>query len=220
MTFRRPSAEASPDTWMAFARMLAVVTVGYNVIEGLVSMGFGAADESMALFGFGADSFIEVGSALLVLWRLRAKEGCAATGLRRERQATRGIGILFLLLAAGIAVGSIAQLATHRHPETTLPGVIISLVSLGGMAWLWRAKRAAADALDSRTLQGDAACSLACIQLSAVLFAGSLLFVHWPALWWVDALAALVLCGFIAKEGIQGIRAAARPDFDGGCGCH
>jgi len=101
-----------------------------------------------------------------------------------------------------------------------MPGVIISLVSLSGMTWLWRSKQVAAAALDSRTLKGDAACSLACIQLSAVLFLGSLLFVFWPALWWVDSLAALVLCGFIAKEGIQGIRAASRPDFDGGCGCH
>lgn len=205
---------------MAYARLLAVVTVVYNVIEGLVSMGFGASDASMALFGFGADSFIEVGSALLVLWRLKAGEGCAATRLRRERKATRGIGILFLLLAVGIAVGSIAQLITHCHPETTLPGVLISLVSLSGMAWLWRSKQVAATALDSHTLKGDAACSLACIQLSAVLFLGSVLFLLWPALWWVDAVAALVLCGFIAKEGLQGIQAAARPDFDGGCGCH
>jgi divalent metal cation (Fe/Co/Zn/Cd) transporter len=220
MTFRRPASDATPDTWMTYARMLAVVTVVYNVIEGLVSMGFGASDESMALFGFGADSFIEVGSALLVLWRLKAGEGCTATRLRRERKATWGIAVLFLLLAMGITVGSIAQLVTHRHPDTTLPGVIISLVSLSGMVWLWRSKQVAAAALNSQTLKGDAACSLACIQLSAVLFAGSILFVFWPALWWVDSLAALVLCGFIAKEGIQGIQAASRPDFDGGCGCH
>ena len=220
MIFRRPAADASPGTWMTYARMLAIVTVVYNVIEGLVSMGFGASEESVALFGFGADSFIEVGSALLVLWRLKAREGCAVTRLRRERKATRGIGILFLVLAVVIAVGSVAQLVTHRHPETTLPGVIISLVSLSGMAWLWRSKQVAAAALDSHTLKGDAACSLACIQLSAVLFAGSILFVFWPALWWVDSLSALVLCGFIAKEGVQGLQAAARPDFDGGCGCH
>lgn len=220
MTFRRPAPTASTQTWMGYARMLALVTVAYNLLEGLVSMGFGASDESIALFGFGADSFIEVGSALLVLWRLKADQGCAASRLERERKATRGIGVLFLLLAAGVAAGALLQLATHRHPDTTLPGLVISLASLSGMAWLWRAKRAAAAALDSQALAGDAACSLACIQLSAVLFLGSLLFLLWPGLWWVDAAAALVLSAFIAKEGVQGIRAAARPDFDGGCGCH
>ncbi len=88
------------------------------------------------------------------------------------------------------------------------------------MAWLWRAKRPAAAALHSRTLAGVAACSLACILLSGVLFAGGVLFQLWPALWWVDSLVALVLCGFIAKEGIKGIQAASRPGFDGGCGWH
>lgn len=220
MTFRRPSEASETPVWLAHARTLAWVTIAYNLLEGLVSMGFGAADNSIALFGFGADSFIEVGSAVLVLWRLRADQGCADTLVQRERRATRGIGILFLLLAIGTAIGAVVQLITHRHPGTTLPGVVISVASLLFMAWLWRAKLRVARALDSRTLEGDAACSLACIQLSCVLFVGSVIFVLWPALWWVDALAALVLSGFIAKEGIQGIRAASRPDFSGGCGCH
>jgi divalent metal cation (Fe/Co/Zn/Cd) transporter len=220
MRFRRPAASDSLDAWMGYARTLALVTVVYNVVEGVVSMGFGASDDSVALFGFGADSFVEVGSALLVLWRLGADQGCADSRIRRERRATRGIGALFLLLAAGVAAGAVLQLLARRHPETTLPGVVISLASLLGMAWLWTSKRAAAAALNSPALAGDAACSLACIQLSAVLFAGSLLFVLWPALWWVDSLAALVLCGFIAREGVEAIRASYRPDFQGGCGCH
>lgn len=88
------------------------------------------------------------------------------------------------------------------------------------MAWLWRVKVKAAKALDSRTLAGDAACSLACIQLSLVLFAGSLVFLAFPALGWVDAAAALVLAAFIGKEGLESIAAARRPGFTGGCGCH
>ena len=72
----------------------------------------------------------------------------------------------------------------------------------------------------SRTLQGDAACSRICIQLSLVLFAGSLLFLLHPALWWADGAAALVLSGFIGREGLQGLRAAMQKDFSGGCGCH
>lgn len=220
MSLRRPRADAPLPSWAAHARALAWATIAYNLLEGLVSMGLGAADDSMALFGFGVDSFIEVGSALLVLWRLKGQATCSASALQRERWATRSIGILFVALALGIAGGAIAQLATRRHPTTTLPGVIISLASLGFMAWLWQAKRRAAKALDSRTLEGDAACSLACIQLSGVLFTGSVLFALWPVLWWVDAVAALTLAGFVAREGVQGIRAAARPDFSGGCGCH
>lgn len=215
-----PRSDAPHAHWLRYARQLAWFTLAYNLVEGLVSMGFGAAEESIALFGFGADSFIEVGSALLVLWRLGESSGCATTRLKRERKATLGIGVLFILLALGTAFASTLQLASHRHPETTLPGAIISSASLVFMFWLWRAKRRAAIILDSRTLEGDAACSLACIQLSVVLLGGSLVFLGFPALWWVDGAAALILAFFIAREGLAMVRAARNPDFSGGCGCH
>lgn len=214
----KPAMDAPREAWVRYAKTLAVFTILYNLAEGLVSMGFGLTDDSVALFGFGADSFIEVFSALLVLWRLRGGDGHEA--LARERKATKGIGALFLALAVGIAGGSLLQLAGRRHPETTLPGLIVAALSLGFMVFLWRMKRAAAKALDSRALEGDAACSLACIQLSAILFTGSLIFLLWPALWWADAAAALALSALIAKEGWEMRKAAAREDFDGGCGCH
>lgn len=220
MRMSAPRRDDPRASWHSYALGLAVFTIAYNLVEGLVSMGFGAAEDSVALFGFGADSFIEVGSAILVLWRLREPGGCAATRLMRERKATLGIGILFVVLALGTLLGSALQLASHRHPETSIPGMLISAISLGFMFWLWRSKCQAAAVLDSRALQGDAACSLACIQLSGVLFAGSLLFWVAPALWWSDAVAAIALAVFISKEGISMIRAAGRPEFSGGCGCH
>jgi divalent metal cation (Fe/Co/Zn/Cd) transporter len=88
------------------------------------------------------------------------------------------------------------------------------------MAWLWRAKVHAARALDSGTVRADAACSLACIQLSGVLFVGSLVCAVAPALGWADAVAALLLSAAIAKEGLSTLRAASRADYQGGCGCH
>lgn len=214
-----PDPGAPRETWIRYAKVLAVFTILYNLAEGLVSMGFGWSDDSVALFGFGADSFIEVFSALLVLWRLRA-EGCGDDLVARERKVAKGIGWMLLLLAAGTIGGSLLQLKAGGHPSTTLPGVIVSLASLGFMVFLWRAKRVAAKALDSRALEGDAACSMACIQLSTILLTGSLIFLAAPRLWWVDSAAALLLSLFIAKEGWKMRQAASRDDFDGGCGCH
>jgi len=200
--------------WRRRALWLSALTIVYNLAEGLVSMAFGWADDSIALFGFGADSFIEVASALLVLWKLLDHGNLA-----RERKATRAIGWLFLALTAGIAGGALLQLTAQRHPPTTVPGLVISLLSLSFMVFLWRAKLQAARALDSATVAADAACSLACIQLSLVLFAGSLLFLVVPTLWWVDATAALGLALLIGKEGVGMIRAARSAAFTGGCGC-
>ena len=202
------------DQWRRRALWLSALTIAYNLVEGVVSMAFGWADDSIALFGFGADSFIEVASALLVLWKLLDHGNLA-----RERNATLGIGWLFLALAAGMAGGALLQLMARHHPPTTVPGLVISALSLACMVFLWRAKRQAAQALDSATLEADAACSLACIQLSAVLFAGSLLFLLLPGLWWVDAAAALGLALLIGREGLGMVRAARSAAFTGGCGC-
>ena len=202
------------DQWRRRALGLSALTIAYNLVEGVVSMAFGWADESIALFGFGADSFIEVASALLVLWKLLDHGD-----LTRERKATLGIGWLFLALTAGMVGGALLQLLAKHHPPTTLPGLVISALSLTFMVFLWRAKRAAARALDSATLEADAACSLACIQLSVLLFAGSLLFLLLPTLWWVDAAAALGLALLIGKEGLGMVRAARSAAFTGGCGC-
>jgi len=221
MRIRQPGLDSPRELWVSYALFLAVFTVAYNLIEGLVSMGFGWADDSVALFGFGADSFIEVGSALLIVWRLRAEgSGCASTRKRRERRAAAGIAWLFLLLALGTSLGALLQLAARSHPASTVPGLLVSALSLSFMYGLWRAKRRSAAALDSRALEGDAACSRACMQLSLVLFSGSLLFRIVPALWWADAVAALILALMIGREGWQMLKAARHADFDGGCGCH
>lgn len=205
------------EDWLKKALGLAWITVLYNLVEGGVSIGFGVDEGSVALWGFGLDSLVEVGSAALVLWRLRDTCGHASP---RERTATLAIGALFLVLAASVVAGSGLQLWRHEHPHTTLPGVVISTASLSFMVYLWRAKLRTARVLDSATLRADAACSLACIQLSAVLLAGSLAFALAPELWWADAAAGFGLAVLIAREGLGMIQAARKPDFQGGCGCH
>jgi divalent metal cation (Fe/Co/Zn/Cd) transporter len=197
------------------AIFLGWFTILYNLVEGAVSMGFGWSEESLALFGFGVDSWIEVASAAVVLWRLRGH-----AEIERERRAALVIGGLFVALAAATALGAVLQLAAGQHPDSTVPGVVVSLASLGVMAWLWQAKVRVAKAIGSRTLEMDAACSRACIQLSVVLLAGSVLYLLVPALWWVDAAAALGLAALILKEGVEGIREARKPTFTGGCCGH
>lgn len=215
-----PIVDARRSTWVKRALWLAWVTIAWNLLEGGVAMYFGWAEESVALFGFGVDSWIEVTSASIVLWRLRGETGQGdGPGREKERSATKAISALFASLALGVSVGAILQLSAGARPATTLPGLLVAGVSLSFMFALWAAKRRAAEALDSKTMMMDVACSMACIHLSGVLFVGSLLFLLLPQLWWADSVAALGLAVLIGREGWQGWRAAARPEFDGGCGC-
>jgi divalent metal cation (Fe/Co/Zn/Cd) transporter len=200
------------------ARRLAWLTIGYNLIEGLVSVLFGVADDSISLLGFGLDSFIEVFSAVIVLWRLaRESSSCGANlGTERERIATRGIGLLFVLLAIVVTANSLHRLAGRLHPDTAVPGIVISALSLSFMYFLYRAKMKVALALDSKTLRSDAICSAACIWLSLVLLLGSAAW-RFGGVWWADSVAAVIIALLILREGVENLRASWAREFTGCC---
>lgn len=207
------------DYWTRKAIVLSYFTIFYNLVEGVVAILFGISDESFALFGFGADSFIEVGSAMLVLWRFRQENDLIKVHQdNREKKASIAIGFLFLLLTVITLVGSSIQLWNKSHPTTTIPGVIVAGISLSFMFFLWRAKLQVAQKLGSSVVRGDASCSLACIKLSGILFVGSLLYLLLPSLWWVDSLAAIILSVFIGMEGLEIIE-ESRKGKSGACGC-
>ena len=203
-----------------WAITLSWFTISYNVIEGVVSIFLGISEGSMALAGFGGDSLIEVASASLVLWRFRGDFDVGTKlAIEKEKRATLGIGILFVLLALVTVLAASANLFSKVTPDTTLPGLIVSLVSLSFMFYLWASKKKVAKSLNSSTMAKDASCSLACIKLSFILFAGSLLYMAMPTLWWADSAAALLLSIFIGHKGIETIKATRKKNFVGGCGC-
>ncbi len=203
--------------WERRAWALAWFTVLWNLLEGGVSIAFGVADDSVALWGFGADSLIEVASAIVVMARL-----AGASRLPPQRPSgwppwpSAGSSWPWPWWWLG---KPIRQLAAGKHPPTTVRGWSSPALSLAFMGFLWQAKLRAAAALDNAALKSDAACSRACIQLSLVLLGGSLLFLLSPRLWWVDGAAAILLALLIGREGLGMIRAARDPHFTGGCGC-
>ena len=202
------------------ARYLAWFTIIYNVVEGIVSIVFGISDESISLLGFGLDSFIEVFSAIIILWRIGLEFTHAEdkAALDRERLATRGIGALFILLTGVVLVNSCLRLYHHISPDTALPGIVISVASLSFMFYLYFAKIKVATELNSKALKSDAMCSLACIWLSVVLLIGSGIF-YLTRIWWADSAAAIIIALLILREGIENVQSSLKPEFDGCCSC-
>ena len=134
------------------AIILSFITITYNFIEAIISLYFGIEEESWSLVGFGLDSFIEIGSALFVLWRLKKSDNLSDNEITRERRGSMGIGILFILLAIVTMAGASERLISRAAPNTTLPGLIIALVSIVTMFFLWKAKKGFAIKLDSHTV--------------------------------------------------------------------
>ena len=180
---------------------LAYLTVGWNLVEGFVAVGAALAAGSVALLGFGIDSFVETASGLIIIWRLMAER--RAIDHERietiERRAQRLVAASLVGLAAYITVDAVTTLVGGERPEPSPVGVGVAALSLGVMWWLARAKRRTAIALGSRAMQADAFQTTACWWLSLAVLVGvgfNTLF----GLWWADPVAALVIPVFLIRE--------------------
>jgi len=180
---------------------LALFTIVFNIAEGAASTYFGYEDGSLTLFGFGADSFIEVVSGLGVLHmiaRIRLHRDSSRDGF--ERTALRVTGIAFYGLVVVLFAMSLHSILTGQRPATTLWGVIISVVSITVMAVLFLAKRGVGKRLSSEAIIADAECSLVCIYMSIVLLAASVIY-ELTAIPYVDAIGTFGLAYFSLREG-------------------
>jgi len=194
-------------------RRLEYFTIAWNALEGLVAVVAGAIAGSISLVGFGIDSFIEVTSGSVLLWRMSVDAEVHRRELN-ERRALRIVGVCFLLLAAYIAYESASDLRSRRAPEHSIPGIVLACVSLVVMPLLSRAKRKVGTALGSAAMHADAKQTEFCTYLSAILLAGLLLNAPF-GLWWADPVAALIMVPIIAKEGIEGLQGKACDECPG-----
>ncbi len=192
---------------------LEYFTVGWNVVEGLVAVMAALAAGSIALLGFGIDSFVECASGLVLVWRLSAeRRGMDGEAIEKlDQRAHRLVGASLFLLAIYIVLDAGHALWRRERPEPSLIGILLTSVSIITMVWLARAKRKAAAALQSRALEADAFQTTACFWLSIITLAGVGLnaVFGW---WWADPVAALGMTWFIGREGLEAWRGED-------CGC-
>ena len=196
------------NRYWSYALWLALFTILYNFAEGLISIFFGISDETLTLFGFGIDSFIEVMSGLGILAMVfRIRQNPETPRSQFERAALRVTGTSFYLLALALGVTAIYNLFTAHKPETTLPGLIISLISIAIMWLLVIGKRKVGHTLNSSPILADANCTMVCVYMSVVLLASSLIY-ELTGFGFVDSIGALGLIYFSYNEGKESFEKA------------
>ncbi len=173
------------------------------MLEAGLTIPAGLAAGSIALLGFGLDSFIEVGSSSAVLWGMAGHDD--ERRAQREKTSLKVVGALLLALAAYIAYDSLISLVRHEHAQRSIFGIIVLAVSFGAMLWLRRSKRAVAAQLGSDALAADAKQSEFCAYLSAIALVGLALNAM-LGLWWADPVAAMVMIPIIVREGTEAVQ--------------
>ena len=199
------------------ALTLAIITVVYNVVEGLISVFFGAKDETLALLGFGVDSFVEVISGIGILHLiLRMKFSEIISRDKFERTALIINGSAFYLLTAGLIIGSVLNIIYSIKPETTVAGIVISIISIGTMYYLMNAKLKVGRELNSDAVIADANCTKTCFYLSIILLASSGLYEIFRV-GYFDILGSLGIAYYAFKEGRESFEKSRSNDLS--CSC-
>ena len=187
---------------------LEYLTVGWNILEGIIAVGAGLAAGSITLIGFGVDSFVETISGAVIIWRLMAEtrgQHDDEAVERIEQRAERFVGAAFLLLATYVAFEAVRTLINQDAPDASPVGIALTALSIVVMLWLARAKRRVGEALGSRAMIADAQQTYACWYLSVVALAGLALNALF-GLWWADPVAALGITVLLVREGIEALR--------------
>lgn len=190
------------------ATVLALITIFYNILEGVVSIYFGIKDETIALAGFGVDSFVEVLSGIGIFHMIeRIKRNDKEDPDRFEKTALRITGLAFYVLTAGLVISSGLNIYLKKSPETTFWGIVISLISIFTMWLLIRMKLRVGKKLNSDAIIADAYCTRACMYLSIILLISSAGY-ELTGIGYLDSLGALGIALWSFKEGREAFEKA------------
>ncbi len=213
--------EKKNEVLYRWAYVLALITIFYNILEGVVSVFFGIEDETLVLLGFGIDSFVEVISGIGI-WHMirRIRKNNNATYDEFEKDALRVTGTAFHILTAGLIVTALINLYRGHKPETTFWGIIISLISILSMWLLLHYKIKVGRQLNSQAILADANCTKACMYLSVVLFLSSLGY-ELTGIGGLDSLGAIAIAALSFREGREAFQ-KAKGNLTCGCNsaCH
>lgn len=183
------------------ALILSYVTVGYNIIEGVLSILAGIFANSIALTGFGIDSFIESLSGSVMIWRFRKHESLTEEQVgKMEQKAIKLVGYSFIILGIYILYESGSKLYFQEKPEASLLGIIIAILSLIIMPFLAHLKHSTGKKLKSRSLIADSKQTYICTLMTITLLMGlGLNFFY--GIWWADPAVGIIISFFLFKEG-------------------
>ena len=183
------------------ALFLSYFTVGYNIIEGVISILVGLLAGSTALVGFGSDSFVESLSGSIMIWRFQ-KHGkiSEAEEERVEKKATRLVAYTFFILGAYVLFESVKKLYFHEKPDPSLLGILIATVSIIVMPILFYMKNWTGKEIESQSLVADSKQTLACMFMSISLLVGlSLNYLY--GFWQADSFVGIIIVIYLIKEG-------------------
>ena len=111
--------------WRRTALALAWATIAWNSLEAVIAIASGAEAGSIALVGFGLNSIVEVGSALVVVWQLSGAD------VEREQRALKRASPGSSSCSPPTSLAKpFGTYAARSQPDESVPGIVLAALSL------------------------------------------------------------------------------------------
>ncbi len=179
------------------ARLLSWISLVWMGAEGAIALTAGVRAGSIALVGFGIDSFIEGLASLVIVWRFTGSRRLSDTA---EQRAQKLVAIQFFILAPYVLIESAKTLVEGGHADITVIGMALTGTSVVLMPLLGKAKHRLAERLGSTATAGEGTQNVLCgIQAAAVL--SGLAANAAVGAWWLDPLIGLFIAFLAVREG-------------------
>ena len=184
---------------------LEYLSIGWNLVEGSVAIAAGLVAGSVALIGFGVDSFVESSSAAVIIWRIVSENRNDNDPARInviERRAQRLVGASLFIFGIYLLFESVSAIIFREQPDPSTTGIVLAVLSLSVMWWLARSIRRVGEELHSHAIEADSTQTLACwwMSLSLLIGLGLNAVFGW---WWADPLAGIAISGLMLREAKQ-----------------
>jgi divalent metal cation (Fe/Co/Zn/Cd) transporter len=181
---------------------LAQFTVGYNLVEAIISISAGLTAGLISMVGFGFDAGIELASGVIVITRIASRLKNKEADERKERLALKAIAITFFVLATYVTVRSIISLAVGEEPDNSVVSICLLVASLIIMPFIASQKRKVGKKLGDNLLLADAAETKVCVLLTISTLIGLIFYAIFDFTW-IDPVLGLMIAVFAVREGIE-----------------
>ena len=195
------------STLLDRALLLSALSVAWSGIVGCIATYTALTTGALSLLGFGVDAVIDAAASVALIWRFRIEAGQPDRAVAVELAAERVVGLALLGLALYLVVGAVRAIASQSRPEASNLGTAILTASVLVLPALARAKFTVARSLGSRALRLDSILT-AVAGLLALISLVSLVAASAVGLWWMDAVAAVVVATILGREGLAGVQAS------------
>lgn len=199
------------ETDLRWALRLSLLSIIVSGAIGGVAVVVGLASGSLSLLGFGFDDAIDSVASVALVWRFRIEARQPHRAERVETVAEAVVGGVLLVLATYLGVNAVGALVRQSHPEPTVVGTVLLVVSLLILPFLAFAKLRIARRLASGALRADSVLTAIAAGLALISLVG-LGLTEIFGLFWADAVGALILTAILAREGLSSIQAMRTPN--------